>query len=191
MQPKDRRDYISMEGQPMNLIGITGKKRSGKDTVANAIEKHFIGRTQKIAFALELKKEVAYALGVSLEEIDRNKEFYRPILQWWGTNWRRGNDNDYWVNKWLAYWQANVKFKFCDTMIAPDVRFLNEASAIRDRNGIIVRVVKIGQPDDDHHGSETEMDKIEPDAIIEAEDGDLEAIEWAVQHLSIFQTNQR
>ena len=171
----------------MNLIGITGKKRSGKDEAATAMQKHFAGRTHKIAFALELKKEVAEALNISVEEIERNKESYRPMLQWWGTNWRRGNDHDYWVKKWLAYWEANVKFRFCETMIAPDVRFLNEAQAIRDRNGIIVRVVKIGQPDDDRHGSETEMDKIEPDAIIEAEDGDIGAIDWAIQHLPVFQ----
>jgi hypothetical protein len=171
----------------MNLIGITGKKRSGKDTVATAMQRHFAGRTQKIAFADQLKKEVCLALRIHFEQLEANKEFYRPILQWWGTNWRRGHDHDYWVNQWLDFWSENVKFKFCETIIAPDVRFLNEAAAIRDRGGIIVRVVKIGQPDDDRHGSETEMDNIEADAIIEAEDGDHEAIEWAVQHMPIFQ----
>lgn len=49
----------------------------------------------------------------------------RILLQWWGTEYRRAEDEDYWVKKWLTKWITVLLegTKLCIT----DVRYDNEA----------------------------------------------------------------
>ena len=139
----------------MILIGISGKKRSGKDTLATAIKVHTTLLIHKIAFADALKKEVAAALGITVQELERDKDFYRPILQWWGTDYRRKKfGEDYWT---IQFAKAFLKSE-ADMVIAPDVRFPNEAGLIRQSGGILIRVEREGLPTDVHE-SETALDR--------------------------------
>ena len=75
------------------IIGISGKKRSGKDTVYQLIRKDIAYRGNvfiaRAAFGDDIKEEVAKATGKSLAHIEENKERFRPILQWWGADFRR------------------------------------------------------------------------------------------------------
>ena len=50
----------------------------------------------------------------------------RILLQWWGTEYRRVEDEDYWVKKWLNKWITVLLdgTKLCIT----DVRYNNEAA---------------------------------------------------------------
>lgn len=62
----------------------------------------------------------------------------RIVMQTWGTNVRRASNENYWVNKAMAkadYLVSQGKFVALD-----DVRFDNEAEAILDRNGILIRL---------------------------------------------------
>lgn len=82
----------------MNVIGLIGKKLSGKDSVFKAL-REFVPHGQRIAFADPLKIELAAACGVSVEYLEEHKEVFRAGLQWWGTEFRRGLfGDDYWVN---------------------------------------------------------------------------------------------
>lgn len=61
------------------------------------------------------------------------------LLQWWGTEFRRYQDNDYWVKR-IVEKISNGGFK--DTVVC-DMRFPNEAAAIKKLNGLTVRVCRM------------------------------------------------
>lgn len=56
----------------------------------------------------------------------------RRLLQWWGTEYRRTQDESYWIKKAL---KSNVK-----NTVFTDVRFLNEALMILALGGIIIEI---------------------------------------------------
>jgi len=122
------------------LIGISGKKRSGKDTVGAMVvewlKEHGFDAAQ-VAFADQLKEEVAEATGVNRRMQEMDKERWRPILQWWGVEFRRHYfGQDYWLRKMVE------KLLVMDEEFAvvTDVRFRNEADYIRASGGFVVRV---------------------------------------------------
>lgn len=104
-----------------------------------------------------------------LSFIDSNKDKLRPILQRWGTEYRRARDPLYWVTKVVQQIQAERP----QIALISDMRFKNEA-AICD---VTVRVDRIGYKDElqgtFQHASETEMDGHHYDYIIEAMDGEV------------------
>lgn len=148
----------------MKLIGLTGKKRAGKDTVAQIlstyVEKplHF----QRIGFADALKQEVRQACGITLRELEQNKEAFRLILQGWGTDFRRNLcSQDYWIDRMSLYMRRDAEL-----IVIPDVRFLNEADFVLKNGGEVWRVER--RPVDiDFHISESELDDYEVSAVID------------------------
>lgn len=150
------------------LIGLRGPKRVGKNYTSELLLR-LLPKGYSFAqfgFADALKEEVCRALGITQQEINGpRKEYYRPMLQWWGM-WRREHFGvDYWVN------QVKVKLKQAEKeaaeMGAPslftitDVRFFNEAALVKTLGG---RIWDIQYPADakpatiDPHPSEVEMD---------------------------------
>jgi len=142
------------------IIGISGKKRSGKDTVFSLINEITDGeiRTVRTAFGDQIKREVAEVLGVEPSTIDAEKQYYRPLLQWWGTEFRRGYCGDnYWIDK--MRWSAS-RFYASEWLVITDVRFQNEAAMVKALNGVVVRVDRATGLND-QHASETHMDDYE------------------------------
>lgn len=141
------------------IIGISGKKRHGKDTAAAAMQQGllFYGKSVRVALADSLKQEVADACSVSVDFLEKHKDNFRLILQGWGTDFKRKLvDDNYWVDRLkdtIANLPADVDFVF-----VPDVRFKNELAAIKELGGITVRVTRPGLPSDDSHVSETDLD---------------------------------
>lgn len=79
----------------------------------------------------------------------------RSLLQFWGTEYRRSQDVDYWVKRALCKAvDSNILYVFSDT------RFLNEVKAITDAKGKLVRIVRPGGPAISNmtHASETVLD---------------------------------
>lgn len=132
-------------------VAVVGSMRSGKDSVAAYLRE--IAGYQRLAFADALKEEVAYALTkaevfkssrlklpfsemrpVLVEDLNANKKLFRPLLQWWGTEYRRAQDDDYWVKQTVA------KINKENRWVCTDGRFVNELSALRDRGFLIVRL---------------------------------------------------
>lgn len=126
------------------LIGITGKARSGKDTVAKLIEDY--GFTQ-IAYADPLKTAASVIFGVDISNFyeDDKKEAFNPfwgmthrkMLQTLGTEaCRKGIDQDIWLKR------AELTFaEIGNDIVISDVRFDNEAEQIRRLGGTILHVV--------------------------------------------------
>lgn len=177
----------------INIIGIVGKKRHGKDTLAKFIEEALRRRNPAAGIVIAhwadpLKDEVARATGVTPGKIEANKSLFRPILQWWGAEFRRGQDEDYWIKR------MGDKIKDAegvDFMIVPDTRFLNEASTIRGYGGNLFRIVRPPRGliaelkawlNRDCHSSEVEQDRIEVDLTIRNNGSleDLRATAWDI-----------
>lgn len=100
-------------------------------------------------------------------------------MQNFGTELRRGSDSRYWARKWEdKVLPLDVRG---ENIIVDDVRFINEAQAVRGLGGKIIQVIRRGQNNIDTHTSETEMKQIKPDYVIYAEEGHPEQIEKAMQ----------
>ena len=161
------------------IIGISGKKRSGKDTVfklMNAITNHEV-RTTRTAFGDQIKQEIADSMNITVADIDADKERFRPLLQFWGAEYRRGYcGDDYWIKKMrlaAATWYAR------DWLIITDVRFPNEAELVRELDGVLIRVER-DTGLDDTHDSETALDDYDHFDFRLKNDGSLDDLETAV-----------
>lgn len=143
----------------MQLIGLLGKKKSGKTTAAKYIAE--ILKPNKvlcIGFADALKEEIAQAVGQPVEYIEQHKDNFRLIMQGWGTDFKRKLvRDDYWIKKVL-----DKLVKVPDdvhTVVIPDVRFINEAHMILGVDGVLVRIERDTMMAD-FHESETEHNSI-------------------------------
>jgi hypothetical protein len=128
------------------IIGITGLKRSGKDTTANYLnERH----NYDIFHFAEPLKDMITALLANVDCNDNyfteyNKEeniptinqSYRTLAQTLGTEWGRSMDTDLWIRilEFNSQWSNYI--------VIPDLRFNNEAKWIKDNNGIILKIIK-------------------------------------------------
>jgi len=76
---------------------------------------------------------------------------FRDFLQWYGT-YRREQNPDYWVEKFLA--------SYDDTLftIVDDVRYISEAEAIKTCGGFLIRINRPDFPNNNTHISELELD---------------------------------
>jgi predicted phosphohydrolase len=148
------------------IIGLAGKKTTGKNTVATLITKGTRKWTFEVAFGSFVKQEVAVACGVTVDHINNNKEQFRTILQWWGTDFRRAGNSNYWVYKMDKLLASLYSEEKAAVIIITDVRFQNEYDYIKSINGILIRVSR-PLVHDDTHLSETDLDKVhEWDSII-------------------------
>jgi len=163
------------------IVGLTGYRGSGKDAVANLLcQRHgFVRR----AFADRLKEAAGLIYGLSHEQLHgdyRAKETVDPylgltprfILQQLGTEVARCIHPDTWIiglENWL-YEDVQVQATARRPLryVVPDVRFPNEAVALRAAerpwgHGRIVAVVGRRAPpaeDVDQHASETNVEEL-------------------------------
>ena len=80
----------------------------------------------------------------------------RRILQWWGTEYRRAQDPDYWTKAWGREVDALVQSD--RLVLVDDVRFINELNVIRAHGGLIVKIERPGFDGANNHSSETSLD---------------------------------
>jgi len=109
----------------------------------------------------------------------------RTLLQWWGTEFRRAQDPDYWVKKTMA----RISEENPEVALISDLRFPNEVEGIRAAGGYVVRVDRVGYVSDvPEHVSEKALDgmsEMDWDYVIKAPDGGLQVLcEEAVNALN-------
>lgn len=151
------------------IIGLSGYAQSGKDTVADYLmaEHGFIRR----AFADNIRRmlyDVNPMIGheplqvkVDVDGWDKAKQdpIVRRMLQVLGVSARENIHQDVWIN-------AALDRVLNDRIVITDVRFINEAEAIRDRGGEIWRVVRPGVNAVNSHVSETQLDNYKFDQYL-------------------------
>lgn len=146
-------------------------------------------RWEKHAFADKLKECASLILGVSRESFEYNsfKESFttlplsnkegepmtnREFLQYFGTEVGRNIDKDLWVKALMReYEKSSIMYlpsviRDKGLWIVPDVRFPNEAEAIRKAGGVLWKIEREGSGAGNHI-SEKLIDNIRVDIIIE------------------------
>lgn len=181
--------YVLKDGKltpRATVIGISGWARSGKDTIANyLVENH---NYTKISFSTPMK-EAMYKLDprITVNELtntslrvgvdvygweglkDRSPDI-RGLLQRFGTEvGREMFGEDFWVDYALTSIPDGGK------AVIADVRYPNEADAIKALGGKVYRVVRSGVGPANEHASEHALDGYEFDGQID-NDGNLERL---------------
>ena len=222
-------------GGKNNLIGISGKIGSGKDTVGNIIQMltqgidsntqitEYVNGTNITGFDYQIKKfadtikdTVCMWIGCTREQLE-DQEFKQKELgeEWWycvaddgsyipyeqnlhknkvvnlvkltprkllqllGTECGRQIIHpNIWVNSLFADYKKDSNW------IITDVRFTNEAQAIKDKGGIMIRINRPLYRLDDQHPSETALDNYNFDYVIENE-GNIDELVQKIKQLKL------
>lgn len=150
------------------IVGIAGKARSGKDTIALHLVKEY--GFKRIGFA-DAVKDMALDInplltnsGLRLSQAIRTlgwetaKDVYpevRRFLQAMGTE---GVRNRFGQNAWVDVVRDIVVAEPDVNWVIPDVRFFSEARFIGEAGGSLIRVQRYSDDLEDTHASETELD---------------------------------
>ena len=165
----------------MDILGVTGKQRSGKDTVAAMLaeKQRREGKAVKIVgFADPLKMEVMEALQKDalgaevIQEADRMKEEvegFRLLLQGWGSV-RRALRPNYFILLMDNIVDAYKNLDDVDLLIIPDLRMPNELDYVKSIGG---KILRIERPEElrknvynKNHETETALDNAEFDLVL-------------------------
>lgn len=152
------------------IIGILGKKRNGKDTCADYLVDKY--NFEKIAIATPLKEIIKImfdydddVLNTDLKEVVDEKWNVTPrkLLQYIGTDLIRKDLGKY-INKstnniWIDLCITKIN-KSNKNFVISDVRCQNEVDAIRNNGGIVIKIIRDTNLDD-NHVSEIGVDNID------------------------------
>ncbi|WJN62761.1 deoxynucleoside monophosphate kinase [Streptomyces phage phiScoe15] len=174
---------------PTLLIGLSGYAGSGKDEAAKVL---VAGGWRRDAFADRLR-EFLYALNPLIpghvgagnlrlanvvdaygwDSAKRTFPEVRSLLQRCGTEaGRQVLGSDVWVKALMSEFDAGS-----EALVVTDVRFPNEADAIRQAGGVLVRIERPGvgpntAPDGTVHSSDVALDGYDFDVVVQ-NDGDV------------------
>ena len=160
------------------IVAFTGLMGSGKSTCANyLVERGFTKINFKDSLIAEVKKNFPELLREIMsythhENVDDLLATYprhplvRALLQNYGTDVRRRDADNYWVEKWGHVVASRVAPNIPADVTTDDVRFINEAQMVRSLGGIIIRITDNKARAFSGHPSETEQLQIVPDYTI-------------------------
>jgi len=149
----------------MKLIGLLGKKRSGKDTVADFLKEKY--QYKKMAFADKLKSICREMFGFTDQQLytdDKEKidDYWnispRHALQFIGTDLIRSYmdkliphiKNNFWVKVLEKEYLDTVKNFPEKYIVISDVRFENEVDFIHKYGGTVIKLERESEYDDVH-----------------------------------------
>ena len=134
------------------LIGLSGFKRSGKDTAARELS--FRQGYTRVAFADALRDEVFDRFGIRLGDDDKDKPLpayglrsYRDLLIEHAQE-RRAQNPDYWVERVDVQVRAYLSLGI--RVIVTDVRLPNEVAWLRRMGGLHIWVARLGVTSNGH-----------------------------------------
>lgn len=164
------------------ILGIAGRAGAGKDTVGRLLrDNHYYAI---VAFANPIKRMLCTLLNVPMEKWeDRDwKETVLPgigftprqLAQTLGAEWGRALSEDFWIRiAKRSIEETKAGFRHHDNLgknfVITDVRFENEASAIRAMGGLVVHVDRPGSIDGtafSEHSSEAGIERKFNDYVI-------------------------
>lgn len=143
----------------IHIIGITGKARAGKDTIADYLveNRNFV----KISFAHPIKMMLCTMLGIALEDLDYQKDQHVPglatpryMLQTLGTDWGRKMISP---QIWIQLVKQHIEYlekQGVPGIVISDCRFNNEAAFILGAGGEIWEVFRDVSPVSTHESED-------------------------------------
>lgn len=94
----------------------------------------------------------------------------RQILQWWGTEYRRAQDPDYWTKQArqrIEQLMIEGEREGYTRIVITDCRFDNEAATVRALGGTLWQVTRPGlQSVEGGHASQTDGTRLQPDVTL-------------------------
>ena len=145
MKPKSKQTPI--------VVGLCGRKGVGKNAVARLMTAAY--GFKEVSFAYHLRLELL-ARFPELSMVDltslSTKEIYRPLMQWYGTEFRRHQDPNYWIDKLRP--EVEQHLSEGTSVIITDVRFANELDFVHSFNGTTMLIEGDKSPHVDMHQSE-------------------------------------
>lgn len=158
------------------LIGIMGKARSGKDTFALILAEKLFEITRKkhvlMSFAHELKLRIQKDFDMSYEQLWNGNEKEKSDLRYAKClNGLSSNPKDYWTpreilqnygefyrsidsNFWIKHLFEIIDDREYKHVIVTDVRYINEAESVINRNGVLIKIVRNIETANDVHGQD-------------------------------------
>jgi len=178
----------------MTVIAISGKLGSGKTTLAELIKKYNSSFIEK-SFAFKLKQIVSIITSCDINQTltQEGKNTFIPtfnmtigeMLQKIGTNVMRDYfDKDIWIKSLLLELEQND-----GNYIISDCRFKNEAQAVKDIGGIVIRINRtnndtaLNSKRDLNHPSEIDLDDYTGFDFIIENDGTLEDLDIKIKNI--------
>ena len=152
------------------IIGLIGNKRVGKSTFGDYITEKY--GFKSIAFADPIKEGAKIMFDLTNEQVNgdlkevvdtRWNKSPRQILQILGTDaCRKLFEPDIWIKRLKIELKKNKN----KNVVVSDVRFPNEAKAVKEMGGILIKITKSDLVGKDSHISEQLVDKINHDILI-------------------------
>lgn len=170
----------------VSIIGFLGKKGSGKTTCGELLQQ--LGRDNNLkvirvsfadplkrlcsdlyCFAYDIPPEAFYGSQSEKEQIypALGNRSGREVMQFLGTGCFKALTPDVWIVYLMRHIEITIKYG-ADLVVIEDVRFQDEANAIRAKGGLLVKLEREDLPayTTDNHISENELDTIDPDDTI-------------------------
>lgn len=177
------------------IIGLIGFKQVGKSTAAKHLEgRGFTRINMKDALVAELKQNFPDLIQAIIDIMEKEywegkpwtferlvaekPPLFRALMQNYGTEVRRGDKDSYWTDRWIE--AAGYEG---DGIVVDDVRFKNEAEAVRSRGGILIRLVRPDVATGGTHASETEQLEIVADHTIDVMQGEHQKLYDALDNI--------
>lgn len=153
------------------IVCISGKARAGKDTSAQFLKEHLEWNLKSNTLIIHNADLLKYMCTSLLGWDGIKDEKGRHMLQYVGTDVVRKKDPNFWVNYILKILELFPDQ--WDYVLIPDVRFPNEIEVLKNA-GFDVKHIHINRHVDNGltdeqkaHASETALDELVPDAVIE------------------------
>lgn len=171
-------------------IGLIAPKGTGKTTFAHTLRDTY--GFDLVSFADPIRYSVVTAVNafladqqlpdrVTLENMEMDKDAFRLGMQWLGTEIVRQHVQrpTHWIDKALfrinQLERRSAAQGSIPAIVVDDVRFVNEAEALRDRGFTLIRLRRRGAGGyDDPHVSEQEYRLIEADETLSVDHGTAE-----------------
>ncbi len=159
------------------LIGLSGKKRVGKDTVGHWLEiKHEFTR---VSFAAKLK-QIARRCGWNGVKDEKGRKFLQDLGMV-----IRTYDENFFIDEVFREMTKIHRKTGATKFVITDARFKNEARRVKDAGGVMIRVTRPDEITDDTHASETDLDSYGFDHVVESVLGDLNSLYGVVDEIVV------
>ena len=148
------------------IIVLSGKKRVGKDTVADILEKYLGGSNfERFSIASYLKRGVAALVNKSQAELEKGKDVLdlsngvtpRDLYKSIGDLIRDSLGKTFFINTLIEEVLKSQKI-----VVISDMRYRHEYEELKKLDPVFIRIKNKNLPKDDHT-SETDLDPI-PDS---------------------------
>ena len=146
------------------IIVLSGKKRVGKDTVADILEKYLGGSNfERFSIASYLKRGVAALVNKSQAELEKGKDVLdlsngvtpRDLYKSIGDLIRDSLGKTFFINTLIEEVLKSQK----KIVIISDMRYRHEYEELKKLDPVFIRIKNKNLPKDDHT-SETDLDSI-------------------------------